>query len=97
MKAEQKESLQAKPVIIWESNPRKGTGSGTGSGQIIPFPEGSLGTDRKQSVVEQEPTVTIRQVGSEATPAIVTEVSSGFARKRATGKASQTIRMSLAA
>ncbi|WP_421617249.1 hypothetical protein ACAF76_019215 [Brevibacillus sp. TJ4] len=86
MKAKQTEPVIAGPIIIWESSPRKGTG------QVVALPG-----EQKQGGVEQEPTVTIRKVGTKESPAIVTEVSSGFAQKRSAGGSAQSIRMSLAA
>lgn len=86
MKAKQAESVVAGPIIIWESSPRKE------AGQAVALPG-----EQKQGSVEQEPTVTIRKVGTTESPAIVTEVSSGFAHRRPAGEAAQTIRMRMAA
>lgn len=91
MKAEQKASLTAHPVVVWESRPKQQTS------EIIPFPETRPGSQRGQGIVEQEATASVWQVGAETNPVIVTEVSSGFAKGRATGAASQAIRMSVAA
>lgn len=87
MKAEATVPSKSRPVIVWERRPEQQTGN------VIPMPA----RNGNNGAVEQESTVKTWTVGPAESPAVVTEVSSGFGRKMAPVEAPQAIRMSKAA
>lgn len=87
MRTESTSPTKSRPVVVWESRPERQAGN------VIPLPSRT----GNQGVVEQEASVKTWTVGPAESPAVITEVSSGFHRKSVPSTTPQTTRMSLAA
>lgn len=87
MKAEAAVSSKSRPVVVWEKTPHRQ------SGNVIALP----GRNGSEGAGEQESVVQTWTVGPADSPAVVTQVSSGFSRGRGTATSPQAIRMRMAA
>ncbi|MGG1660472.1 hypothetical protein [Brevibacillus sp. NRS-1366] len=87
MKAEAAVSSQSRPVVVWEGRPQKQNGNVI----ALPSRNGNEGAGEKESVVQTW------KVGPADSPAVVTQVSSGFSRVSGNASAPQASRMSMAA
>ncbi|WP_411503148.1 hypothetical protein [Brevibacillus centrosporus] len=83
MRAESTSPSKARPVVVWESRPERQ------SGNVISLPSRA----GNPPTVEQEASVKTWTVGPAESPAIVTEVSSGFHRKSVQAASPQSMCM----
>jgi len=87
MKAEAAVSSKSRPVVVWERSPHRQIGN------VIALP----GQNGREGVGEQESVVQTWTVGPADSPAVVTQVSSGFSRGRGIASSPQASSMRLAA
>jgi hypothetical protein len=87
MKAETASPKASRPIVVWEKRGEQQAGN------LIAFPKSKDGHRSR----EQEATATRWEVGSATHPAVVTEVSSGFARKGTSVSSPQALHMRMAA
>lgn len=87
MKAEAAVSSKSRPVVVWERSLQRQ------SGNVIALP----GRNGSEGAGEQESVVQTWTVGPAESPAVVTQVSSGFSRVRDVASSPQASRMRLAA